>query len=119
MLVDRPPQVMRGAVDFDEDLVEVPCVAGLWSAPARLVGVCLPEFGAPSADRFVADYDTAFEYRLLDLAEAEREPQVHDTRWLMISVGYRWPLCDGMGVCSRHILSVSRVQQRDSALGCM
>ena len=33
VLVDRAPQVMGGAVDLDEDLVEVPFVAGAGTAP--------------------------------------------------------------------------------------
>ena len=41
-----------------------------------MVCVCLPEFGAPPLDRFIAGYDTAFEYEFLDFAEAEREPEV-------------------------------------------
>ena len=76
VLVDRPPQVMLGAVDFDEYLVEMPLVTGLWASAAQLVGVCLPELGAPPADRLVADHDTAFEHEFLDFAEAEREPEV-------------------------------------------
>ena len=48
VLVDRAPQVVDRAVDADEDLVEVPPVTGLGSAPAQLVGVGLPELGAPA-----------------------------------------------------------------------
>jgi hypothetical protein len=33
VLVDRAPQVMGGAVDLHEDLVEVPFVAGAGSPP--------------------------------------------------------------------------------------
>jgi hypothetical protein len=43
VLVDRAPQVVDRAVDADEDLVEIPFVAGLGSTLAQLVGVCLPE----------------------------------------------------------------------------
>src|ERR1700739_3868645 len=64
------------AVDPDEHLVEVPLVAGARAPPAQLAGVGLPELGAPPPDRLVADRDTAYEHQLLDLTEAEREPEV-------------------------------------------
>ena len=35
VLVDRPPQVVLTAVDADEDLVEMPLVAGLWASSAQ------------------------------------------------------------------------------------
>ena len=76
MLVDRAPQVPQPAVDPDEHLVEVPLVAGARAPPAQLVGVDLPELGAPPPDRLVTHRDTAYEHQLLDLAEAEREPEV-------------------------------------------
>ena len=76
VLVDRPPQVMQCAVDFDEDLVEMPLVAGPGPPSAQLVGVGLPKLGAPPADRLVTHHDTAFEHHLLDFTEAEREPKV-------------------------------------------
>ena len=34
VLVDRPPQIMKFAVDADEDLVEVAFVTGLWASAA-------------------------------------------------------------------------------------
>ena len=76
VLVDRAPQVLLCAVDLDEHLIEVPFVAGPRAPPAQLVGVGLPELGAPAPDRLVGDDDTAFEHQLLDLTEAEREPEV-------------------------------------------
>lgn len=76
MQVDRAPQIMLPAIDPDEDLIEVPCVTGLWASAAQLVGIGLPELGAPPPDRLIADHDTAFEHHLLDITEAEREPEV-------------------------------------------
>ncbi len=77
MLIDRAAQVMLDAVDTDEDLIEVPPVTGPRPPPAQLVGVGLPELGAPPPDRLVADHDTAFEHEFPDFTEAEREPEVH------------------------------------------
>ena len=42
----------------------------------QLVGVGLPELGAPPPDRLVTHRDTAYQHQLLDLTEAEREPEV-------------------------------------------
>lgn len=50
MLIDSTPQIMLPTIDPNEHLVEVPLVAGLWVSAAELVGVGLPEFGAPPAD---------------------------------------------------------------------
>src|SRR5262249_9518131 len=50
-------------------------VAGARAPPAPLVGVALPELGAPPPDRLLTHRDTANEHQLLDLTEAEREPE--------------------------------------------
>src|ERR1700758_370233 len=76
VLVDRAPHIPQPAVDPDEHLVEVPLVAGARAPPAQLVGVGLPELGAPPPDRLVTHRNTAYEHQLLDLTEAEREPEV-------------------------------------------
>ena len=77
MLVDRAPQLPQPAVDPDEHLLEVPLVAGARAPPAQLVGVGLPELGAPPpAFRLLTHRDTAYEHQLLDLTQAEREPKV-------------------------------------------
>ena len=44
--------------------------------PAQLVGVGMPELGAPPPDRLVTHRDTAYQHQLLDLTEAQREPEV-------------------------------------------
>ena len=76
MLVDRAPQVPQPAVDPDEHLVEVPLVAGARAPPAQLVGVGPPELRTPGPDRLLTHRDTAYEHQLLDLTQAEREPEV-------------------------------------------
>ena len=80
MLVDRAPQVMGGAVDLHEDLVDVPLVAGARSAPAQLVGIVRPELGAPGPDRLVGEHDTAGEHQLLNVAQAQRETVIQPHR---------------------------------------
>ena len=53
VLVDGPPQVLPLAVDREEDLVEVPRVAGPGPAAAQPGRVDLPELHAPVPDRLV------------------------------------------------------------------
>src|ERR1700745_3380169 len=53
----------------------MPLVAGARAPPAQLVGVGLPELGAPPPDRLLTHRDTAYQHQLLDLTEAEREPE--------------------------------------------
>src|SRR6478752_4398559 len=67
---------MDFAVDPDEDLVEVPFVAGVEAPTAQLIGVGLPELGTPAPDRLIADHDTTRQHQLLDLTKAQREPKV-------------------------------------------
>src|SRR6185436_3767280 len=58
VLVDRAPQIMSGAVDRHEHLVEVPLVAGAGSPTTSLGGVVRPELRTPGPDRLVADHHT-------------------------------------------------------------
>jgi hypothetical protein len=76
VLVDGPPQVLVLPVDLDEDLVQVPLVAGPWPTTAQSVRVGLAELGAPAAHCLVGDDHASLEQQLLDLAEAERESVV-------------------------------------------
>jgi hypothetical protein len=43
VLIYRTPQVGRFAIDGEEDLIQMPFVAGLRTAPPELVRVWLPE----------------------------------------------------------------------------
>jgi hypothetical protein len=76
VLVDGSPPVLLLPVDLDEDLVQVPFAPGPGLSAAQRACVGLPELGAPAADRLVGDDDPALERQLLDLTEAEREPEV-------------------------------------------
>jgi hypothetical protein len=60
VLVDRAPEVLRRAVDLQENLIEVPFVARLGPAAAQLVRVLLPKLQAPLTHRFVGHHDAAF-----------------------------------------------------------
>jgi len=81
-MIDRAPEIARLAVDADEHLVEMPapfrhCSAALCS--------CLPYLGRehgtksipPEPHRFVADVNTALVQQVFNIAERQREPDVH------------------------------------------
>ena len=54
----RPATVMGFRVDREEDLVQMPLVAGSRLSLTELIGIGLPEFPAPLPDRFVGDEDS-------------------------------------------------------------
>src|SRR5262245_24190945 len=64
VLVDRAPQLPLCAVDLDEHLIEVPCVARPPTTTAQLVRVLLPEPVAPGPDRLIGRVDPTFEHQL-------------------------------------------------------
>ena len=58
VLIDRSPKVMSDAVDFQEDLVQVPLVTGS-STPSPESGGILPaELVAPAPDRLIGEHDS-------------------------------------------------------------
>jgi hypothetical protein len=75
MLVDRSPQQIRLAAQRHEHLVQMPCAA--WLAPRRFRALSefCAEFVAPATDRFVRDYDTTLKQQLLNVAQAQAEPE--------------------------------------------
>src|SRR6185312_5285335 len=73
-------QIMSGAVDRHEHLVEVPFVAGAGSPTTSLGGVVRPELGTPGPDRLVGDHHAAGEHQLLNVAQAQRETVIQPHR---------------------------------------
>ena len=43
LLIDRTPQIVLPAIDFEEHLIKMPFVAGSCTSPAQLVGIVLPK----------------------------------------------------------------------------
>jgi hypothetical protein len=76
VMIHRPPQIVRFPIDVQEDLIEVPRIAGLSSAPTELVGILLTEFQAPLSHGFVAHDDATFRQQFLHVTVAEVEPKV-------------------------------------------
>jgi hypothetical protein len=64
---------VQHTVDPQEDLIEVPGVAGFRPAPAQLPGNVGPEPQTPLPDALVGDRDPALGQDQLDIPQAEAE----------------------------------------------
>src|SRR5215470_8092618 len=73
VLIDGAPQVMPLTINRQTHFVQVPLVARPSAPVAELIGVGLPKFPAPFADRFVGHDDAAFEQEFLHVAVAQGE----------------------------------------------
>ncbi len=113
VLVDGAPQIVLRAVDLDEDLVEMPLVAGPWPLPPERIGVALAELAAPLADRLVAQDHAPLGQELLHVAIAQREAEIQPHR-----VGD--DLCreaiSGIGRARDFILHATSIARRPPAL---
>jgi hypothetical protein len=58
----------------------MPCAARLGSCRFGALGESSAELVAPATDRFVRDDDTSFEQQLLDVAQAQAEPEIPTNR---------------------------------------
>ena len=77
VLVDRSPEVELLPVELDEHLVEVPSVVGTLLLPTpKASSVFDTEPLAPSTDGLVGDLNASFGEQILDITEAEGEPEV-------------------------------------------
>ena len=84
LVIDGAPEVVKLAVDFDENLVEMPgpirVVLTLNSPFPDLSSEHRPEPVPPEADRLVRDIDAPFVEQVLDVPKRERKPDVHHHR---------------------------------------
>ncbi len=76
MLVDRPPQIGRLAIDLQKDFVNMPLISRLRTSTTEVIGILLPELVRPPPHRFIAEHDAASGHQLFDIAKAQREPEV-------------------------------------------
>lgn len=83
-MIDRPPYVVPFAVDLHEDLVEVPTPAAGFHpfdpSFSDLLGEHRTKAVPLISDRFVADIDTPFMQKILDIPERQREADVQHHR---------------------------------------
>ena len=81
-MIDSTPEVMTLAVDPDEHLIQMPApmrevAHSVNPLLADLAGEHRTEPVPPEPDRLVADVDAALGQKVLDLAQRQREADVH------------------------------------------
>ena len=89
MLVDRPPEIMKRAVDADEDLVQMPDIARLWAAFRSRFANSAPDF--PHQARMLSC--VIDKPRSARISSTSRRLKLNtwysQTAWLMIAAGNR------------------------------
>jgi hypothetical protein len=65
LLINCTPEVVKFAVDFEKYLIEMPLVAGLWSAASQLIGRVLPESMTPLTDCLIGEYNRDYQDLLI------------------------------------------------------
>jgi hypothetical protein len=76
VLLHRPPQIVALLVERDEYLIQVPLVAWAGTPTPELIGILLPKFVTPLADRFIGHCDTTNKQEFFHVAVAEAESVV-------------------------------------------
>jgi len=71
VLIYRPPQIVEHTVDTDENLIQMPDVAGSWPPAAQATGKVTAEFAAPMTDRLKGYQDTTLGADKFDVAQAK------------------------------------------------
>jgi hypothetical protein len=98
VLIHSAPEGVPRAIDREEDLIQVPCVARSGTPAPELIGNILAKLQAPLANGVIRDDASPGEQQLFDsaIAEAEAELQPHhradDLGWeavMLVTVG-RW-----------------------------
>ena len=89
MPVDGTPEIVQLAFNLQKDLIQVPGIVGLRSAPAELAGKLATKDEAPLPDTLVTDDDAALGKDQLNVSEAQAEKGYSQTAWRMISAGKR------------------------------
>jgi hypothetical protein len=74
VLIDAPPQIRALAIDRQEYLIKVPLITWLRTSAPELIGICLPKFHAPVADRLIRHDNPACKEQFFDIPIAEAEP---------------------------------------------
>jgi hypothetical protein len=80
MLVKCTPELVPLALDGEEQLIQMPRIAGLATLPPQLVRILLPKRSAPLADRLVGKPDPTGGHELFQITIAEGESIVEPDR---------------------------------------
>jgi hypothetical protein len=73
MLINRTPEVVQLAFDFQKYLIQVPGSPWLWPASAELAGELATQGEAPLPDAFTGDGNSSFGEDQLNVSEAQAE----------------------------------------------
>ena len=76
VLINGSPEVMSTAVDLEENLIQMPLVAGSSTPSPETIGVGFAELVAPASDRFVANHHATRGHHLFYITKAHAEPEV-------------------------------------------
>ena len=74
--IDGLPQIDHATVDLDVDLVQMPGLVGPRSALAKIRCDPRPEMIHSAPNGLVRNRDAAFRQQILDVAKAQREPDI-------------------------------------------
>ena len=111
LVVDGAPDIVDPALDSDEDLVQMPAVAGRRASLPDLLGIGGAELERPTADGLVGDIDAAHGEQVLDILVAQGEPKVEQDR--MLFDGRRKAMAGvGSGAYARACRAASRAAIR-------
>lgn len=80
MLINGAPEPERLAGNLHHDFVKMPDVARAALVSPQVPRDLWPEFRRPAPNRFIGDIDATFEQHLLDLPQAQIEPDVQPDR---------------------------------------
>jgi hypothetical protein len=80
VLIDGASEIVQLAVDFQKHLIEVPSVARLGPAAAKLVGEIGSELEAPLPYGLVGDRNAPFGQKQFDVPEAQAEDMIEPDR---------------------------------------
>jgi hypothetical protein len=75
-LIDCSPEVMSFAIDFYENLIDMPLITRLTSSLTQLSGLFFTKLQAPSSNRFVADNDTPFSQQQFHITITEGKTKI-------------------------------------------
>ena len=70
VLIDRSPEVMRDAVDLEENFIQMPLITDSSTPSPETGSIFFSELIAPASDRFVADEHSACRHHLFHIPEA-------------------------------------------------
>jgi hypothetical protein len=122
LLIHRPPQIVAILVHRNEDLLEMPFVAGSWTAATQLMGILLPEFATPLPDGLVGHDDAADEQEFLHITIAQTEtgvepdPMADDLgRETVVLVAVGWCRCIHTASMAYSAKIVQTTRQVDNA----